>query len=60
MKKIVLFGDFNVQIDENHMKSSWENYYLTNLVKQPRCYKNPTDPTCINLFLSNVHRVFKA
>ena len=26
---------------------------LKNLVKEPTCYKNPNNPSCINLFLTN-------
>ena len=50
-------GVFNVEINENHMKSC-ENYDLTNLIKQPICYKNPTNPTCIDLILTNAPRSF--
>ena len=40
------------------MKSFCENYGVTNLIKQPACYNNPTNPTCIDLFLTNVPRSF--
>ena len=40
-KKMLILGDFNVGIDEPHMKSFCETYNLTNLTKQPICYKNP-------------------
>ena len=53
LKKII-FADFIVEIDENHMKSFFENYNLTNLIKQHTCYKNPANPKCIDLILTNV------
>ena len=31
------------------MKSFCENYGLTNLVKEPICYKSPTNLTCVDL-----------
>ena len=48
-KKMLILGDFNVGIDETHMKFFCETYNLTNLIKQPICYKNPDNPTCIDL-----------
>ena len=58
-EKIIMFGDFDIEITENHMKSFRENYDLKNLIKQPTCYKNPTNLTCINLLLTNVSRSFQ-
>ena len=57
-EKIIMFGDFNVKIDKNHMKPICESYGLTNLVKQLTCYKNPTNPSSIDLLLTNVPRSF--
>ena len=34
-------------------------YILTNLTKQPTCYKNPDSTTCIDLILTNVPRIFE-
>ena len=48
-EKMLILGVFNLEIDENllpHVKSSCETYYLTNLIKQPTCYKNPHIFTC--------------
>ena len=49
-EKMLILGVFNLEIDENllpHIKSSYETYYLTNLIKQPTCYNNPHISTCI-------------
>ena len=32
--------------------------YLIDLIKQPKCYRNPINPTCIDLILTNVPRSF--
>ena len=50
---MLTLGDFNVKIDESHMKSFCETYNLTNPIKQPTCYKNCDNPTCIDLILTN-------
>ena len=34
-------------------------YNLTNLVKQKTCYKNPENPSCLDLILTNNHRSFQ-
>ena len=60
-KKMLILGDFNVGIDESHMKSFFKTYNLLNLIKQPTCYKNPdNNPTCIDLILTNVLRKFQS
>ena len=43
-EKMIFLGDFNVTDDEHHMKSFCENYGLKNLIRQPTCYKNPSNP----------------
>ena len=42
------------------MKAFCDNYDLTSLIKQPTCYKNPNNPTCIDLILSNTPRSFQS
>ena len=51
-EKILMLGDFNVEIEEANMKSFCENYNLKSLIKQPTCYKNPKKRTCIDLTLT--------
>ena len=53
-------GDFNVEIEETNMKSFCENYNLKSLINQPTCYKNPNTPTCIDLILTNIPRMFQS
>ena len=59
-EKMIFLGDFNVTDDEHHMKSFCENYGLKNLIRQPTCYKNPSNPACIDLILTNVPRSFQS
>ena len=55
-EKVIFLGDFNVGVNDNHMKSFCENYGLKNLIKQPTCYKNPSNSTCIAVIITNVPR----
>ena len=41
------------------MKSFCESYNLTNLIKQPTCFKNPEKPSCIDLILTNRSQSFQ-
>ena len=52
----ILIGDFNVSIDDPHMKSFCEfcePHRLKSLIKDPACFKNPENPSCIDLILTN-------
>ena len=57
--KLILLGDFNVEPEEVNMSDFLNIYNLRNLVKQKTCYKNPENPSCIDLILTNSHRSFK-
>ena len=45
-----------IKTTATHLDRLSENYDLTNLIKQPTCYKNSTNPTCIDLILTNAPR----
>ena len=55
-EKVLMLGDFNVEIEEANMKLFCENYNLKSLIKQPNCYKSPNKPACIDLILTNVSK----
>ena len=57
-EKIIFLGDFNVTW--NYMKFFCENYGLKDLIRQPACYKNPSNPACIDLILTNVSLSFQS
>ena len=46
-------GDYNAQVDETNLASACEIYELRSLVNERTCYKNPLNPSCIDLFLTN-------
>ena len=51
---MILIGDFNVEINQPSMKSFWDSYTLTSLIKESTCYKNLQNPSCIDLILTNI------
>ena len=57
--KIMLLGDFNTEIDEQHMQSFCDNYSLKSLIRQLTCYKNFEKTTCIDLILTNMPLSFQ-
>ena len=59
-EKILILSDFNVGIEEQHIKAFCDNYNLISLIKQPTCYKNPNNPICIDSILSNTSRRFQS
>ena len=55
-EKVLILGDFNVGTEEQHTRAFCGNYNLASLIKQPTFYKNPNNPTCTELILSNTPR----
>ena len=56
---IILLGDFNVKVEEKNMSELMCLYSLRNLVKQKTCFKNPENPSCKDLILTNSPRSFQ-
>ena len=54
----IIMGDFNADPLDNEMKEFCDIYNLKNLVKEPTCYKNVANPTCIDLILTNRQFMF--
>ena len=52
-KNTILLGDFNISIDDTHMESFCKSYRFKSLVKDPTCFKNPRNPSSIDLILTN-------
>ena len=46
-------------MDDSPMKTFAEIYKLWNLIKEPTCFKNPENPACIDLILTNKPLSFK-
>ena len=55
----LLLGDFNSETQEETMKEFCDTYNLTNLIKEPTCFKNPLNPSSIDLILTNRTRRFQ-
>ena len=50
--KFIILGNFSVEMGNPQIQSFCDDYSLRSLIKQPTCYKSPTNPTCINLILT--------
>ena len=49
----LLLGDFNVCVEDSSMSEFCDTYNLKSLIREPTCYKNPENPSCIDLILTN-------
>ena len=52
-ENLILFGDFNAEICEDEMQLFCTTYNFKSLVNKPTCFKNPNNPSCIDLILTN-------
>ena len=52
-EKVLLVGDFNAEISEVCLDSFLYEHELKNLVKEKTCFKNVSNASCIDLFLTN-------
>ena len=58
-ERIILVGDFNSEINDKCMNDFCESYNLSSLIRESTCYKNPENPSCIDLFLTNSPHSFQ-
>ena len=58
-ENFILLGDFNSEMHEDAMNVFCATHNLKNLVKQPTCFKNADNPSCIDLILSNEPSYFQ-
>ena len=58
-ENILLLGDFNACADDESVKNFCRSYDLHSLVKQSTCYKNPENPSCIDLILTKKAKSFQ-
>ena len=56
---ILLLGDFNSEINEEALAEFCSLFNLSSLIKVPTCFKNPENPSCIDLILTNRPRSFQ-
>ena len=54
-----MFGDFNAEMSNPHMREFCALYDFINLIKEPTCYKNIDKPTSIDQILTNHAKCFQ-
>ena len=54
-----LLGDFNAEVSEPIMEEFCALYNLKNLIKTPTCFKNPRNPSSVDVILNNYFRSFQ-
>ena len=59
-ENFIVLGDFNVGMDNSDMTVFCYTYDLKCLIKEPTCYKNPENPSCIDLILTNNPKCFQS
>ena len=59
LDNFLILGDLNSEIKEPSMKDFCDTYNLKNLVKDPTCFKNPLNPSSIDVILTNKWRSFQ-
>ena len=56
----IVLGDFNVGMGNGDMTVFCDIYDLKCLNKEPKCYKNPENPSCVDLILTNNPKCFQS
>ena len=56
--KTVIFGDFNMSIENLHFQNLMQVCDLSPLIKEPTCFQSH-NPSCIDNFLINQKAMFK-
>ena len=55
----ICIEDFDSETSETALRNFCDLYKLKNLVREPTCFKNLDNPSCIDLFLTNCSRSFQ-
>ena len=55
----ILMGDFNTELSNNFVDSFCGSYSKKSLIEKPTCFKDPNNPTCIDLILINRQKGFQ-
>ena len=56
---VIVLGDLNCEINEEPMSEFCSLFNLKSLIKKPTCFKNPDNPSCIDLILTNKPHSFQ-
>ena len=51
-------GGFNAEMTNSYLEEFCASYNLKSLIKEPTCFKNPDNPTCIDHILTNHPKSF--
>ena len=57
-ENFIVLGDFTVGMDNSDTTVFCDTCDLKCLIKEPTCYKNPENPSCIDLILTNNPKCF--
>ena len=58
-EQFLLVGDFNSEDHETEITNLLNNYEAKNIVKQKTCFKSISNPSCIDLFITNSAKSFR-
>ena len=58
-ENLIILGDFNAEISDFNMESFCTINNFKWIIKETTCYKNPDNPTCIDLILTNWPKNFQ-
>ena len=54
----LIIGDLNTEMSEPSLNEFCQTYNLESIVDKPTCFKNPKNPSCIDLMLNNKQERF--
>ena len=54
--QLFFLGDFNAGLEDTSVKNFCSSYNLTNMNNKPTCFKNPDNPSGIDIILTNCSR----
>ena len=57
--QLFFLGDFNAGLEDTSVKNFCSSYKLTSMNNKPTCFKNPDNPSCVDLILTNCSRSFQ-
>ena len=55
---IFIIGDLNSEMSEPSLDVYCQTYNLESIINKPTCFKNPKNPSCIDLMLTNKQERF--
>ena len=56
---IMLMGDFNARPTDTVVSDFCEIYNMKNIIREKTCFKNPNNPSCIDLIITNRPKSFQ-